>query len=54
MIHNPPVLLGMSETIFRGGKGDFTEGGVRRRREAGARLASRYHPRIVERIRVAV
>jgi arylsulfatase len=29
MIHNPPGLLGMSETIFRGGKGDFTEGGVR-------------------------
>jgi arylsulfatase len=29
MIHNPPGLLGMAETIFRGGKGDFTEGGVR-------------------------
>jgi arylsulfatase len=29
MIHNPPGLLGMAETVFRGGKGDFTEGGVR-------------------------
>jgi len=29
MIHNPPVLFGMAETIFRGGKGDFLEGGVR-------------------------
>ncbi len=29
MTHNPPPGLGMSETIFRGGKGDFTEGGVR-------------------------
>jgi arylsulfatase len=29
MIHNPPSLLGMIDTIFRGGKGDFLEGGVR-------------------------
>ncbi len=29
MAHNPPAGLGMAETIFRGGKGDFTEGGVR-------------------------
>ena len=29
MIHNPPSLLGMAETIYRGGKGDITEGGVR-------------------------
>jgi arylsulfatase len=29
MAHNPPPGLGMSETIFRGGKGDFLEGGVR-------------------------
>jgi arylsulfatase len=29
MIHNPPTLFGMVDTIFRGGKGDFTEGGVR-------------------------
>lgn len=29
MAHNPPPGLGMAETIFRGGKGDFTEGGVR-------------------------
>jgi len=29
MIHNPPTLFGMAETIFRGGKGDFLEGGVR-------------------------
>lgn len=29
MSHNPPPGLGMSETIFRGGKGDFLEGGVR-------------------------
>lgn len=29
MSHNPPPGLGMEETIFRGGKGDFTEGGVR-------------------------
>ena len=29
MSHNPPPGLGMAETIFRGGKGDFTEGGVR-------------------------
>ena len=29
MSHNPPPGLGMAETIFRGGKGDFPEGGVR-------------------------
>jgi arylsulfatase len=29
MVHNPPPGLGMTETIFRGGKGDFLEGGVR-------------------------
>ena len=29
MIHNPPTLLGMADTIFRGGKGDVTEGAVR-------------------------
>ncbi len=29
MSHNPPPGLGMAETIYRGGKGDFTEGGVR-------------------------
>jgi arylsulfatase len=29
MVHNPPTLFGMAETIFRGGKGDFLEGGVR-------------------------
>jgi len=29
MVHNPPSLFGMAETIFRGGKGDLTEGGVR-------------------------
>jgi arylsulfatase A-like enzyme len=29
MIHNPPPGLGMVETIFTGGKGDHTEGGVR-------------------------
>jgi arylsulfatase A-like enzyme len=29
MVHNPPSLFGMAETIFRGGKGDITEGGVR-------------------------
>jgi arylsulfatase len=29
MIHNPPSLFGMADTIFRGGKGDVTEGGVR-------------------------
>jgi arylsulfatase len=29
MAHNPPPGLGMEELIFRGGKGDFTEGGVR-------------------------
>ena len=29
MVHDPPPGLGMTETIFRGGKGDFTEGGIR-------------------------
>ncbi len=29
MSHNPPPGGGWAETIFRGGKGDFTEGGVR-------------------------
>ena len=29
MAHNPPPGCGFSETIFRGGKGDFLEGGVR-------------------------
>lgn len=29
MSHNPPPGVGMAETIFRGGKGDFLEGGVR-------------------------
>ena len=29
MIHNPPGYIGWAETIFRGGKGDFLEGGVR-------------------------
>jgi arylsulfatase len=29
MAHNPPPGSGFAETIFRGGKGDFLEGGVR-------------------------
>ena len=29
MTHNPPPGTGFAETIFRGGKGDFLEGGVR-------------------------
>lgn len=29
MSHNPPPGLGMAETLYRGGKGDFLEGGVR-------------------------
>lgn len=29
MAHNPPPGCGFTETIFRGGKGDFLEGGVR-------------------------
>ena len=29
MVHNPPAGWGMLELIYRGGKGDFTEGGVR-------------------------
>lgn len=29
MVHNPPAGWGMTEIMFRGGKGDFTEGGVR-------------------------
>ena len=29
MVHDPPPGLGMGEGIFRGGKGDFLEGGMR-------------------------
>ncbi len=29
MTHNPPPGTGFAETVFRGGKGDFLEGGVR-------------------------
>ena len=29
MVHNPPPGWGMTEIMYRGGKGDFTEGGVR-------------------------
>lgn len=29
MVHDPPAGWGMTETFFRGGKGDFTEGGLR-------------------------
>ena len=29
MTHDPPPGMGLAETIFRGGKGDFTEGGIR-------------------------
>lgn len=29
MVHNPPAGAGLGEGIFRGGKGDATEGGVR-------------------------
>ena len=29
MTHNPPAGAGLGEGLFRGGKGDFTEGGVR-------------------------
>ncbi len=29
MVHDPPAGWGMLEMIYRGGKGDFTEGGVR-------------------------
>ena len=29
MIHNPPPALGMAETVFRGGKSDYWEGGIR-------------------------
>ena len=29
MNHHPPSLMGLVDTIFRGGKGDFLEGGVR-------------------------
>ncbi len=29
MVHNPPPGWGMIDLIYRGGKGDFTEGGVR-------------------------
>jgi arylsulfatase A-like enzyme len=29
MVHNPPAGWGMTQIMFSGGKGDFTEGGVR-------------------------
>jgi arylsulfatase len=29
MVHDPPPGLGMNETVFRGGKSDYWEGGVR-------------------------
>lgn len=29
MVHNPPPGWGMTEILYRGGKGDFTEGGLR-------------------------
>ena len=29
MVHSPPPGWGMLPMIYRGGKGDFTEGGVR-------------------------
>lgn len=29
MVHNPPAGWGMTAIMYRGGKGDFTEGGVR-------------------------
>jgi arylsulfatase A-like enzyme len=29
MTHNPPAGAGLGEGLFRGGKGDFTEGGIR-------------------------
>jgi arylsulfatase len=29
MIHDPPPGLGMAETVFRGGKSDYWEGGIR-------------------------
>jgi arylsulfatase len=29
MTHDPPSGMGLAETVFRGGKGDYTEGGVR-------------------------
>lgn len=29
MVHNPPAGWGMTQVMFTGGKGDFTEGGVR-------------------------
>ncbi|MCA0932619.1 sulfatase-like hydrolase/transferase [Lutimonas saemankumensis] len=29
MVHNPPPGWGMTEILFSGGKGDFTEGGIR-------------------------
>ena len=55
MAHNPPPGLGMVETIFRGGKGDFLEGGCAcagicvvawrdRARPAGRRHDSRGRP----------
>ncbi|MGI9621836.1 MAG: sulfatase-like hydrolase/transferase [Acidimicrobiales bacterium] len=29
MVHDPPPALGMAETVFRGGKSDYWEGGIR-------------------------
>jgi len=29
MVHDPPAGLGMNETVFRGGKSDYWEGGIR-------------------------
>jgi arylsulfatase len=29
MVHNPPPGWGMTEILYKGGKGDFTEGGLR-------------------------
>jgi arylsulfatase A-like enzyme len=29
MVHDPPPGLGMAETVFRGGKSDYWEGGIR-------------------------
>ena len=29
MVHNPPPGWGMTEILYRGGKGDYTEGGIR-------------------------
>lgn len=46
MTHNPPPGLGMGEGIFTGGKGDFTEGGVRV-------CAQAYWPGVIEKGQVA-